>query len=612
MKKRLMTLIVAILVVLSAAFAYACTPPASLTLSQNEVTLAVYDTVALTATGATEVTYTSSDASIVTVDENGTLLGLKEGTATITAKAGELSATCAVTVTAATAIPSLELSSDLVELITSNTYNLTASVQYKGESQSDAVITYSVADEDIATVAANGQITGVSIGDTTVTVAATWRGADSALLTEEVPVKVRGNVVVNFAHEQITLATADMTADGGYANQIVLDATATIDGQAATVSYEIDSEGDAGVVALDGTTLTAVGAGATRVRAVVTSGGDNYYSIWRDIVVEYAVFDRTATTLEYLLTQDTLTFDADTLLGEDIEVVSIKDGDVVVANGTTFNKSSMIAGLRTYRVETANAAYLFNAEVISIKIMNKTDLDNMLSAIAVAGTTNKFAGYVVLGANINYGGEAYNYYSDETRTLVRGEGFTGTFDGRGYTIYDIKFTDLAGMFGYPAAGAVIKNVAFEDVTFAASGGSNWGAMIFGQHCYATSIENVFVSVKSVTGNARVIADECGNANFGLVSLNNVVIDATNFPATQKIIASYGAAPVCQNVAIVTPNDNIGSNSGAVKYADMGTLMSEIASMNLSAIWATSGTRVGFNKFAPVIKESIIDQIGRRL
>ncbi len=610
MKKRFTSVIIVALAVIMSLCLFACnepTPPPSITLSQTEIALSVYDSAVLTASGADSISFTSSDDTVVSVDANGKLIGVGVGSATVTATSGSLSATCSVTVTAATSTPSLVLSADSVDLMTGNTYNLTASVSYKGSAQSDATVTYSVADDGVATVAQNGQITAVAIGDTTVTVSASWRGADASLLTEEVPVSVRGNVVINFSSEQIDLATADMTSVGGSTNEVELVASATVDGATATVSYEIDPDGDEDVIEIEGNTLTAVKPGSTKIRAKVVSGGDNYYSEWRDVVVEYAVFDRTTITLEYLLTADALAFDNETLLNGET-VLAIKDGETVVAEGVTLDKSKMTAGIRTYRVETETAAYLYTAEVITLKIMTKADLDNMLTAMQVAGTTHKFDGYVTLGANIDYEGSAYNYYSDPTRTLVRGEGFTGTFDGKGFTIYDIKFTDIAGMFGYPAQGAVIKNVAFEDVTFANSGGDNWGAMIFGQFCYATSIENVFISVKSVTGNARIIADDCGNDNFGITALNNVIIDATDFPASNMIIASYGKGATCTNTAIITANNNVGIGTGAAVYADMSALMTDISAMELGSIWATGGARVGFNSFAPVIKDTIIDDI----
>ena len=77
-----------------------------ITLNLNEAILEVGETVQLTATVGPdeadnkEIVWTSSDASIVTVDNTGLVTYVKEGTATITATAADgsgITATCTVT-----------------------------------------------------------------------------------------------------------------------------------------------------------------------------------------------------------------------------------------------------------------------------------------------------------------------------------------------------------------------------------------------------------------------------------------------------------------------------------------------------------------------------------
>ena len=76
----------------------------SVSLNKTSVTLTEGESEVLNATvkpdDATDktVTWTTSDASIATVDGNGKVTAVKAGTATITAKAGDKSATCTVTV----------------------------------------------------------------------------------------------------------------------------------------------------------------------------------------------------------------------------------------------------------------------------------------------------------------------------------------------------------------------------------------------------------------------------------------------------------------------------------------------------------------------------------
>lgn len=84
--------------------------PKTLTIDNNPDDNAVHvgGTLQLTATlndgAASTVHYTTSDAEVATVDATGKVLGVKEGTATITAKAGDLSETYEVEV-----LPELEM-----------------------------------------------------------------------------------------------------------------------------------------------------------------------------------------------------------------------------------------------------------------------------------------------------------------------------------------------------------------------------------------------------------------------------------------------------------------------------------------------------------------------
>ena len=80
-------------------------PVTGVTLSETQASVAVGKTLTLTATVEPEdatdptVTWLSSDESIATV-EDGVVTGVKAGTATITAQAGDMTASCVVTVTA--------------------------------------------------------------------------------------------------------------------------------------------------------------------------------------------------------------------------------------------------------------------------------------------------------------------------------------------------------------------------------------------------------------------------------------------------------------------------------------------------------------------------------
>ncbi len=85
------------------AITVVATPVTSITLDKTSASLKAGETVTLTATvnpsDATDktVTWSTSDATVATV-KDGVVTAIKVGSATITAQAGDKTATCAVTV----------------------------------------------------------------------------------------------------------------------------------------------------------------------------------------------------------------------------------------------------------------------------------------------------------------------------------------------------------------------------------------------------------------------------------------------------------------------------------------------------------------------------------
>ena len=113
-----------------------------------------------------EVVYTSGDAAIATVDENGVITGVAEGETTITATVGELSASRTVSVIIPVdSLTAEDISLHLADGAAPLTYVVTPE-HFTGN------LTFASANNAIVTVDANGQITPVAAGDTNVTVTA--------------------------------------------------------------------------------------------------------------------------------------------------------------------------------------------------------------------------------------------------------------------------------------------------------------------------------------------------------------------------------------------------------------------------------------------------------
>lgn len=144
------------------------TPVQALTLSQRNADLTVGSTVKLTASGGESiVSFSSSNEAVATVSADGTVKAVGEGSAVVTAKAGDLTASCSVAVkgTEQTDVPAtntlfLQSSGGLTGQFSMNPGE-TASVEVVGSS---APVTWSSSDSQIATVDASGIVTGVSSG----------------------------------------------------------------------------------------------------------------------------------------------------------------------------------------------------------------------------------------------------------------------------------------------------------------------------------------------------------------------------------------------------------------------------------------------------------------
>lgn len=152
----------------------------SVELNKTELALVEGDSETLTATvkpdDATDktVTWSSSDSSIAKVDD-GKVTAVKEGTATITAKAGEKSATCKVVVAKKVIeVESVELDKTTLELVEGDSETLIATV--KPGSASDKTVTWFTSDASIAIVE-NGKVTAVKEGEATITAKAGEKSA---------------------------------------------------------------------------------------------------------------------------------------------------------------------------------------------------------------------------------------------------------------------------------------------------------------------------------------------------------------------------------------------------------------------------------------------------
>ena len=189
----------------------------SVSLDKTSVSLNVGESVTLAATvkpdNATNktVSWSSSNASVASVDASGKVSAVAEGTATITAKAGDKTATCSVTVTKkVVAVESVTLDKSSLELNEGETATLAATV--KPDNASDKTVTWSSSKTSVATVDANGKVTAVAEGTATITAQAGDKTASCTVTVKKKVVAVESVTLDKSSLELTEGETATLTA----------------------------------------------------------------------------------------------------------------------------------------------------------------------------------------------------------------------------------------------------------------------------------------------------------------------------------------------------------------------------------------------------------------
>ena len=233
-------------------------------LNKSETSLLVGGNETLTATvlpeDATNQNVTWNKPEIATVDANGKVTAVKvgEATITVTTEDGGKTATCKVTVSeTSVAVTGVTLNKTETSIFVGGSETLTATV-----APADATnqkVTWKSDKPEIATVDANGKVTGVKAGEATITVT-TEDGAKTATCKVTVTIPVTG----------VTLNKTALTLNIGASETL----TATVAPADATNKKVTWKSSDAAVASVDANgKVTGVKAGEATITVTTEDGG---------------------------------------------------------------------------------------------------------------------------------------------------------------------------------------------------------------------------------------------------------------------------------------------------------------------------------------------------
>ena len=230
-----------------------------ITLNKQSAELYVGEEETLVATiipqGTKAATFASSDETIATVDNNGKVVAIKAGSATITATVDKITAQCTVTVyNKATAI-ALDIQS--IDMYSGETHTLVVTAT---PSEGIRKASFATLDEKVATVDENGVITAVGAGSTTITATLDDVTASVTVTVIKVAFEQQNYSLVLNAEQQLVLTFDPTSATETNVNYVSSNGNAV----------SVDGEGKVKAKAYGQATITASVEGKFSVTCTVT------------------------------------------------------------------------------------------------------------------------------------------------------------------------------------------------------------------------------------------------------------------------------------------------------------------------------------------------------
>ena len=161
-----------------------------------------------------KITFSSSDSSIISVDQEGNIFGVSSGNATITAKA-ENGVSGNITLNVYSKVEDLKLDIDNLIMQETETYNLIATVY--PEDASNKKVIFNSSNKDVAIVNEKGQITALKKGTTKITATTEDSNIQKEVninVIEKIPedelkfnekLNIKGNIISGFNHSDMSV-----------------------------------------------------------------------------------------------------------------------------------------------------------------------------------------------------------------------------------------------------------------------------------------------------------------------------------------------------------------------------------------------------------------------
>ena len=278
------------------------------------------------------------------------------------------------------------------------------------------------------------------------------------------------------------------------------------------------------------------------------------------IDIDTSLYDESDTLYEYTFTAKTSSEIVNTVKigGSIIDVQSsVRDNSITLSIKQSELRKYL--GERTLTITTSEAIYTLDAAIASLIISNETEFMKIKTEYYKGSPTATAAqyrdGYFILSQNIDMKGKMFSLFDSDNlddgnggtwnkwnQAAISTYGWSGTIDGRGHTVYNVK-TGYRGMFGHISEYGVLQNLGVRclEITTATSG------VLASYH--AGVIDNCFVELAAMPNLAQVGVFVWQIRNNATISNSIAVLlteDTTSYATMTNDNAHGSIATKCQD------------------------------------------------------------------
>ena len=430
--------------------------------------------------GVSNVVWESSNQSVAVI-EDGTVCALNAGTTVISATKGNKVQQQTITVFDEGDKPTIDV--EYFPLMRGYEYQTDTQAFFNGKELKDVSFSYSVADTSIASVE-NGVFTGVSNGETVVTISLSWKNQTN-VVSKEVPCRVFSNSAFYTDKAEYLLYTMNSVLGETFETEKKIQPTVYYENEKIDgLTFEWTS-GDENVVTVDEEgTLRAVSVGETYVVGTCTYQGETLST--REVPVKIAP-PHLITRLDFpfQVGDKNAVFDAKKALGEGYsigKVVNVATGLAYTYTENGADLSSYAAGDYVFNVYEENEAFSTQVNVIIGDCL-------VVDAESLKVATGMQNAYIVLGKDLTI--DSFTTAVNDPNHLS-----SGTFNGLGHTIR-VKYKSR-GLYSY------VNDFTFKNLSIICTAATSCSGALFYNARGTVVVENCYLET-TLLSNAETVA-----------------------------------------------------------------------------------------------------------